>query len=90
MPKLARMLLCPSPPNNDFSRPPENDGAYAMPTRGENLWRAGDNVRGIPSSPGYTNPAGPVGYTTDCRPGTNVWIWLYLSYHGSMKSHRTP
>jgi len=50
----------------------------------------GDSVEGMPGSPATSNPGGALGYRTDCRPGTMVWMLLYFSDHGSIRSHRNP
>src|SRR5580700_7399595 len=85
------MLLFPSPPSRVFQNPSCKLGAYAKPARGAKLWNCdGESVDGIPGSPGTTSPGIALGYKTDCSPGTTVWISLYFSHQGIIRSQRRP
>src|ERR1700733_12786220 len=85
------MLLFPPSPKRALNNPFWKLGAYAKPILGAKLrYLAGDSVAGIPGSPGTTNPFIALGYRTDCSPGTTVWMELYFSDHGSIRSHRKP
>src|SRR3954470_12692798 len=85
------MLVFPGPPKIFFPTPSENPGEYAMPTRGAKLFHCVcARVRGIPGSPGTTQPFGAVGNWVDCRPGTIVSILSCVSYQGWLTSQRKP
>src|SRR5579864_5969080 len=85
------MLVLPGPPNTLPRTPSENPGEYANPTRGPKLlYFVGESVLGTPGSPGNSKPAGESGKTVDCSPGTKVWIFPCVSYHGMLTSQRNP
>src|SRR6201993_5008311 len=85
------MLDLPGPPNILPRTPSENPGEYASPNRGPKLlYFVGASVLGMPGSPGNTRPAGEPGKTTDCFPGTQVWILPCVSYQGMLTSQRKP
>src|SRR6516225_8773752 len=91
MPKAARILVLPGPPNILPSTPSENPGEYAKPSRGPKLsYLVGASVLGMPASPGNTNASGASGNTVDCCPGTQVWIFPCQSYQGMLTSQRKP
>src|SRR5215470_16951949 len=97
MPAAARMLVFPGPPRILPSTPSDTFGDHANPSLGAKLRHVvGASVEGIgpppgsPGSPGTSHPLGAPGNTVDCTPGTMVWILFWVSYHGSLNSHRSP
>ena len=56
------------------------EGEYAIPARGENMFHfVGEIVRGIPGSPGNTQPVGETGYFVDCIPHTIAFSRSWVS-----------
>src|SRR4029077_20365785 len=91
MPNAARMLVLPGPPKTLPNNPSLKLGEYAKPIRGPKLsYLVGDNVFGMPWSPGKTVPLGASGNTVDCCPGLKVLIFPCVSYHGMLPSQRKP
>src|SRR5215469_17738114 len=66
-------------------------GSQANPTLGANaVFCVGIKPAGTPGSPGYSNPAGAVGNTFDCAPGTKRFCRLCISVYGNGRSYRSP
>src|ERR1700677_5191551 len=85
------MLVFPAPPRILPRKPSLTSGAYAKPILGAKLvYLVGPSVRGIPGSPGTTNPRGAPGKACDCSPRTTVSSLFWVSYQGVDASQRRP